>query len=662
MAKDPVCVLKEFCDSRGITTPEYEILRDPDSPDHACRFFAVVTVEHDTITGSYAHTKKEAKKNAARKALEDFSDEVAHKLPLLDAARDPVSELNEMAHGPECYTIAYTDYEMKGPPHLPSFEISAVVNGFCCPSGFALTKKEAKKQAAKNAIRTIDSGTLYHQPKYDRHIRKKCKFGQGKDAVSCLEEYCVPRKMAYELLEYSMGSEWGCRVKIDEKKYPLHKASTKDEAKKKAAKSTLQMILDQKKENLKEANFKTKSKLKRIASTLGVADQIEKLVWEVYGICHETLTEYFTSQKVVAAFVMKQSSKDIGKVVSIGTGNRTILSDHVKKDGTRIIDSHAEIVARRGLKRYLYKQLKVYKDDISHEASIFTSKGQLLHLKPNISFHLYISRPPCGDASIFLDIGTEGIRQRHSKKQGLLRTKVEKGEGTIPTSNIDFSRINIHSCSDKICRWNVVGLQGALLSHIISPVYLHSVVIGSFKNEQASHFKRAVYGRLEKAALSLPADYRLNKCEIYTTSLSSNNEDVYSGKSSQYSINWCDGDDYVEIVNGTLGSLVGSFIQDDTSRLCKRKLYEDFLATCGIFRKITDKTKMYSSYKRNATAYCTAKEELHEAFQKSGCHSWIYFNEDVDNFCLCKPKQVLSQLLKNLTEEKRILQKYKALR
>lgn len=52
-------------------------------------------------------------------------------------------------------------------------------------------------------------------------------------------------------------SEWGCRVKIDEKKYPLHKASTKDEAKKKAAKSTLQMILDQKKENLKEANFKT---------------------------------------------------------------------------------------------------------------------------------------------------------------------------------------------------------------------------------------------------------------------------------------------------------------------------------------------------------------------------------------------------------------------
>lgn len=52
-----------------------------------------------------------------------------------------------------------------------------------------------------------------------------------------------------------------------------------------------------------------------------MADQIEKLVWEVYGICHETLTEYFTSQKVVAAFVMKQSSKDIGKVVSIGTGH-----------------------------------------------------------------------------------------------------------------------------------------------------------------------------------------------------------------------------------------------------------------------------------------------------------------------------------------------------
>jgi hypothetical protein len=65
-----------------------------------------------------------------------------------------------------------------------------------------------------------------------------------------------------------------------------------------------------------------------------------------------------------------------------------------------------------------------------------------------------------------------GDRQQQQQRGG------GGGGGTWVGLTFGRQRLRLMSCSDKLCAWQVLGLQGALLSHFIHPVVLASLTIG----------------------------------------------------------------------------------------------------------------------------------------------------------------------------------------
>jgi double stranded RNA-specific editase B len=348
-------------------------------------------------------------------------------------------------------------------------------------------------------------------------------------------------------------------------------------------------------------------------------------------------------RKVLAGIVMTRNGNlSDFEVISVTTGTKCISGGHISMIGYSLNDMHAEIVSRRCLISYLYDQLDLVANS-QEETSIFTLRedGKGYKLKEGLEFHLYINTAPCGDARIFSPHEECEAVDKHPNRssRGLLRTKVESGEGTIPvkinTSLIQTwdgilqgERLLTMSCSDKICRWNIVGVQGALLSHFIEPIYLKSIVLGSLMRE--SHLYRAIYGRIENTIQGLPPPFRLNRPSMY---LLTSSETRMPCKAPSFSVIWCTGLPQPEIINTNVGKP-----EKGRSKFCKYELMERFVRLIGNISSITEIEKntpgSYSEAKEAVHSYKTAKDSLYKAFVKAGLGNWISKPLEQDTFDL----------------------------
>ncbi|XP_067329597.1 adenosine deaminase domain-containing protein 2-like [Anolis sagrei] len=342
----------------------------------------------------------------------------------------------------------------------------------------------------------------------------------------------------------------------------------------------------------------------------------------------------------VAAFILERevdnsqsSYKETYELVALGTGD-ICYEGWMEFNGRRVHDMHGMVVARRALLRYFYKQLLRYcsQDPAAREKCIFCPSGDGVHLalKPKYFLHLYLSRTPSGASENF-----QTVSSRPNPSVGLhisIKGKLRPASYCRPSVRSAF--VYCVSGSDKLTRWSVLGVQGALLSHIILPVYITSVVVADpYQDHTVLH--EVVNDRVQLGpGDGLPKLYSQKQMYFFEGPRVAPLDAPPDCRS--FSLNWCGGDDMLELVNGTVGKAVRDMAhpgdQYRPSRLCKATMW-------SMFRKVAREMKRedlvslptYHEGKVQAEAYQSAKLQMYTQLRLQDFGKWPQ-KQLVDNF------------------------------
>ncbi|CAG5988785.1 unnamed protein product [Menidia menidia] len=257
-----------------------------------------------------------------------------------------------------------------------------------------------------------------------------------------------------------------------------------------------------------------------------------------------------------AAFVVQSSSGY--EVVALGTGTFG-AKDCASSNGRIVHDSHAVVTARRALMRYLYRHLLLFfsKNASLSEKSIFekNSRGDLLSLKTGITLHLYMNQLPNGAAEIpsKLRLNPLSVSAWHMNNEMSLHVSVGGKVFSVLSSDFDHSACKVISMSatDKITQWQVLGYQGALLSHFIEPIYVQSILIGDSCCGETRGVEVSVSQRVEGITPQLPMHYCQMRPLIGLVSSVAAQQEGSSPET--HGLNWSEGDASLEVVDGLEG-------------------------------------------------------------------------------------------------------------